>query len=111
MGPGSVSAFTRVFDALWAGTTEILGAEATQLAELHRNLAGRRRHVPGLEHAVEGPACQLAAGRKPYAVLLHVLDDAAQGLGPAGPAGNVGMELERAVSRKDLGFLVELVEH
>jgi hypothetical protein len=22
MGPGSVSAFTRVFDALWAGTTE-----------------------------------------------------------------------------------------
>src|SRR5580692_5024670 len=23
MGPGSISAFTRVFDALWAGTTEI----------------------------------------------------------------------------------------
>jgi hypothetical protein len=22
MGPGSLSAFTRVFDALWAGTTE-----------------------------------------------------------------------------------------
>jgi hypothetical protein len=25
LGPGSVSAFTRVFDALWAGTTEEAG--------------------------------------------------------------------------------------
>jgi len=24
MGPGAISAFTRVFEALWAGTTEII---------------------------------------------------------------------------------------
>jgi hypothetical protein len=28
MGPGIISAFTRVFDALWAGTTKILGQPA-----------------------------------------------------------------------------------
>jgi len=28
MGPGSVSAFTRVFDALWAGTTPVFESAA-----------------------------------------------------------------------------------
>jgi hypothetical protein len=31
MGPGSVSAFTRVFDALWAGTTKIGGTPSSQV--------------------------------------------------------------------------------
>src|SRR5258708_30190409 len=77
--------------------------------QLSGRLAGCRLH---LEHFVEAPAGDLAAGREPYAVgLLHVLDDAAQGLGPPGPARNVGMELERAIGRRDPRFLVKLVEH
>src|SRR5260221_14713896 len=42
MGPGSVSAFTRVFDALWAGTTRQLHSI------LHRQLAAaivERDHI------------------------------------------------------------------
>ena len=35
MGPGDTSAFTRVFDPLWAGTTEIL---SDQVNSSHRSI-------------------------------------------------------------------------
>src|SRR5262245_5365443 len=56
-----------------------------------RDLAG-----VDLEHLVEAPARDLAAGREPHAVgVLHVLDDRAHGAGAAGTTRDVRMELER----------------
>jgi len=42
MGPGAISAFTRVFDALWAGTTEVLALPSQQIRAAPYSLACTR---------------------------------------------------------------------
>src|SRR5215813_8603662 len=57
------------------------------------------------------PASDFAAGGKPHSrVLLHIVDDFAQGAGSSGAAGNVGMKLKRAEGWMDCGLFVEIVE-
>src|SRR5262245_67176 len=57
------------------------------------------------------PASDFAAGGEPHSrVLLHVVDDFAQGAGSSGAARNVGVELKGAKSWMDCGFFVEIVE-
>jgi hypothetical protein len=52
MGPGSISAITRVFDALWAGTTEMHACTNQRPAAGYGK--GKARHVvPGF--SVEVP--------------------------------------------------------